>query len=166
MQKAVGLYHHVPFPSSRRHGGTPRMSGHPPCAQLLTLKLVAPLTSKLSSAFTIQQSVHVARSRKRVERRARPNAVICRAALMGSPARAQRHPPPLLCPRPRSLIHRGQSAAWAGGVLWIPMSHLGPVSWSSVLPRCSNTFSQGWATRLARGHGLQRYIDFAVATWP
>lgn len=111
MQKAVGLSHHVPFPSPWRHGATPWMSRYPPCSQLLTLKMVALLTSKLSSAFTIQQSVHVARSRKRVERRARPNAVICKAVLlMGLPARAQRHLPLLLGPLPRYLIHQGQSA--------------------------------------------------------
>lgn len=104
MQKAVGLSHHVPLPSPGRHGATPWASRHPPCSQLLTLTIVALLTStmaalltsKLSSAFTIQQSVHVARSSKTVERRARPNAVICKAVLMGLPARAQRClPPPL-----------------------------------------------------------------------
>lgn len=46
------------------------------------------------------------------------------------------------------------------------MSHMGPISWSSVLPKCSNTFSQGWATRFAWRQGLQRYIDFGVETHP
>ena len=143
MQKAVGLSHHVPFPSPWRHGATPWMSRHPPCSQLLTLKMVALLTlrvvalltlrvvalltSKLSSAFTIQQSVLVARSRKRVERRARPNAVNCKAALMGLPARAQRRPPPLLWPLPRYLIHQGQSATEARVSSGFPRSHLGPI---------------------------------------
>lgn len=90
---------------------------------LLPLETDALLTSKLSSAFTIQQSVHVARSRKRVESRARPNAVICKAALMGLPARAQRRWPPLRWPLPGYLICEGLSARVSSGVLgviWAP----------------------------------------------
>lgn len=52
-------------------------------ATVLIFQVISLLTSKLSSALTIQQSVHVARSRKSVEKRASPNAVTCRAAPMG-----------------------------------------------------------------------------------
>lgn len=93
---------------------------------LLPSEMDALLTSKLSSAFTIQQSVHVARSRKRVERRARPNAVICKAALMGLPERAQRHWPPLHWPLPGYLICKGLSARVSSGVLgvtWAPFHY-------------------------------------------